>query len=133
MALGMPLSAAVLAATGLGDHERAARLLRTPVPEAMFRTRAAAHYLLARGRFRLAAGQPVAALGDLHACRDLLAGWDIAPGTALDWSTPAAQARGAARAGRRRTPSGCSAGPNGGWRCSRRRAAPTSTSRAGCS
>ncbi|MFE6848421.1 AAA family ATPase [Streptomyces sp. NPDC057686] len=106
VALGMPLSAAVLAATGLGDHEWAARLLRTPVPEAMFRTRAAAHYLLARGRFRLAAGQPVAALGDLHACRDLLAGWGIAPGTALDWSTPAAQAREAGAGGAAPDPMG---------------------------
>ncbi|MBT2542062.1 helix-turn-helix domain-containing protein [Streptomyces sp. ISL-44] len=91
IAVGMPLAAAVLAATGLGDHEEAARLLRIPVPEAMFRTRAAPHYLLARGRFRLAAEQPVAALGDLHACRDLMARWGIEPCEALDWSTPAAR------------------------------------------
>ncbi|MGR4884258.1 AAA family ATPase [Streptomyces sp. LARHCF249] len=90
IAVGMPLAAAVLAATGLGDHEEAARLLRVPVPEAMFRTRVAPHYLLARGRFRLAAQQPVAALGDLHACRDLMARWGIEPCEALDWSPPAA-------------------------------------------
>ncbi|MEU9144400.1 AAA family ATPase [Streptomyces sp. NPDC048349] len=91
IAVGMPLAAAVLAATGLGEHEEAARLLRVPVPEAMFRTRVAPHYLLARGRFRLAAEQPVAALGDLHACRDLMARWGIGPCEALDWSTPAAR------------------------------------------
>ncbi|MEU9254875.1 AAA family ATPase [Streptomyces sp. NPDC048270] len=91
IAVGMPLAAAVLAATGLGAHEEAARLLRVPVPEAMFRSRVAPHYLLARGRFRLAAEQPVAALGDLHACRDLMARWGIGPCDALDWSTPAAR------------------------------------------
>ncbi len=91
IAVGMPLAAAVLAATGLGAHEEAARLLRVPVPEAMFRSRVAPHYLLARGRFRLAAEQPVAALGDLHACRDLMARWNIEPCEALDWSTPAAR------------------------------------------
>ncbi|MGP3691666.1 AAA family ATPase [Streptomyces sp. IBSNAI002] len=91
IAVGMPLAAAVLAATGLGEHEEAARLLRVPVPEAMFRSRVAPHYLLARGRSRLAAEQPVAAVGDLHACRDLMARWGIAPCEALDWSTPTAR------------------------------------------
>ncbi|MFJ8546487.1 AAA family ATPase [Streptomyces sp. NPDC093586] len=92
LALGMPLSAGVRSATERGAHEEAARLLRVPVPEAMFRTRAGAHYLLARGRHHLAVGRARAALADFHACRDLLADWGAPPGDALDWRRPAAQA-----------------------------------------
>ncbi|MFJ5688145.1 AAA family ATPase [Streptomyces sp. NPDC093099] len=92
VAIGMPLSAAVLAATGRGAYEEAAARLRTPVPAAMFHTRAGLHYLLARGHYHLAVGRPKAALGDFHACRDLLAGWRLEPRGAADWSTPAAVA-----------------------------------------
>lgn len=89
VAIGMPLSAAVLAATRRGAYEEAAARLRVPVPAAMFRTRAGLHYLLARGHYQLAVGRPEAALGDFHACRDLLADWRLEPQGAAGWSTPA--------------------------------------------
>lgn len=92
VAVGMPLSAGVRSATARGMHEEAARLLRVPVPEAMFRTRAGAHYLLARGRHRLAVGRAQAALADFHACRDLMADWGAQPAQALDWRGPEAEA-----------------------------------------
>ncbi|MGW2180964.1 AAA family ATPase [Streptomyces sp. NPDC001732] len=92
VAIGMPLSAAVLAATRRGAYEEAVRWLRVPVPAAMFRTRAGLHYLLARGHHQLAVGRPKAALGDFHACRDMLAGWRLEPRGAVDWATPAADA-----------------------------------------
>ncbi|MFB6714025.1 AAA family ATPase [Streptomyces sp. NPDC056237] len=92
VAIGMPLSAAVLAATRRGAYEEAAARLRAPVPAAMFHTRAGLHYLLARGHYQLAVGRPKAALGDFHACRDLLAAWRLEPQGAADWSTPAAVA-----------------------------------------
>ncbi|MFJ5779686.1 AAA family ATPase [Streptomyces sp. NPDC093094] len=92
VAVGMPLSAGVSSATARGAHEEAARLLRVPVPEAMFRTRAGAHYLLARGRHRLAVGRARAALADFHACRDLTADWGAQAPDAVDWRQPAAQA-----------------------------------------
>lgn len=92
VALGMPLSAAVLAATRLGAYDEAAARLRVPVPAAMFRTRAGLHYLLARGHYQLAVGRPESALGDFHACRDLLADWRLEPQGAAGWSTPAALA-----------------------------------------
>ncbi|MEU0580152.1 LuxR family transcriptional regulator [Streptomyces griseoincarnatus] len=92
IAAGMPLSAGVRAATGRGAHEEAARLLRVPVPEAMFPTRAGAHYLLARGHHHLATDRARAALADFHACRDLLAQGGVRAGDALDWRRPAAQA-----------------------------------------
>jgi DNA-binding CsgD family transcriptional regulator len=82
----------VRSATARGTHEEAARLLRVPVPEAMFRTRAGAHYLLARGRHRLAVGRAQAALADFHACRDLMADWGAQPAEALDWRRPEAEA-----------------------------------------
>ncbi|MFJ4743743.1 AAA family ATPase [Streptomyces sp. NPDC088775] len=92
VAIGMPLSAAVLAASRRGAHEEAAALLHVPVPAAMFRTRAGLHYLVARGHYQLAVGRPKAALGDFHACRDLLADWRLEPQGTADWSTPAAVA-----------------------------------------
>ncbi|MFB7954060.1 AAA family ATPase [Streptomyces sp. NPDC056045] len=92
VAIGMPLSAAVLAATRRGAHEEAVRWLRVPVPAAMFRTRAGLHYLLARGHHQLAVGRPKAALGDFHACRDVLSGWRPELRGAVDWDTPAADA-----------------------------------------
>ncbi|OIK06007.1 AAA family ATPase [Streptomyces monashensis] len=96
VAVGMPLAAAVTAATGRGALEEAKRYLAVPVPEAMFATRAGLHYLLARGRYRLAAGRPHTALGDFHACRDLLVAWELAPSGELDWRPWAAKARWAA-------------------------------------
>ncbi|MEG8280463.1 helix-turn-helix transcriptional regulator [Streptomyces sp. AHA2] len=92
VAVGMPLSAAVCAATALGAHEEAERMLRVPVPDAMFDSRVGAHYLLARGRHRLRAGRARAALADFHACRDLAARWGARVGEVVDWRRPAAQA-----------------------------------------
>lgn len=92
VAIGMPLSAAVRAATARGAYQEAARLLRVPVPEAMFGARSGLHYLLARGGYLLAAGRPRAALGDFHTCRDLLADWGLEPGAGFDWRGPAAEA-----------------------------------------
>ncbi|WP_258177484.1 helix-turn-helix transcriptional regulator, partial [Streptomyces solincola] len=91
VAVGMPLAAAVLAATRLGRHSEAAQRLRLPVPDAMFHTPAGPHYLLARGHHHLATGRPRAALNDFHTCRDLLQQRPPA-GPAPDWQTGAAEA-----------------------------------------
>jgi DNA-binding CsgD family transcriptional regulator/energy-coupling factor transporter ATP-binding protein EcfA2 len=91
-AVGMPLAAAVRAATARQAYQEAGRLMRIPVPEGMFRSRAGLHYLLARGGFLLACGRAQAALGDFHLCRDLLTEWGVEAGEALDWQGPAAQA-----------------------------------------
>ncbi|MEU6161620.1 LuxR family transcriptional regulator [Streptomyces sp. NPDC047130] len=92
-AVGVPLSAAVRAATALGAHEEAARLLRVPVPEHMFASWAGLYYLMARGHHLSATGSHRAALGDFHACRDLLALWNTPPDGAADWRPGAARAR----------------------------------------
>ncbi|MEV5878584.1 LuxR family transcriptional regulator [Streptomyces sp. NPDC052101] len=93
IAIGMPLSAAVRAATARDAHEEAARLLRIPVPEDMFRSWPGLHYLMARGGHLLAAGSHRAALADFHACRDLLADWGAQPRGAADWRAGAAEAQ----------------------------------------
>ncbi|MGW0932735.1 AAA family ATPase [Streptomyces sp. NPDC002644] len=92
-AVGVPLSAAVRAATALGAHDEAARLLRVPVPEHMFTSWAGLYYLMARGHHLSATGSHRAALGDFHACRDLLALWNTPPDGAADWRPGAARAR----------------------------------------
>ncbi|MFI1734586.1 AAA family ATPase [Streptomyces acidicola] len=92
VAVGMPLAAGVRAATARQAHGEAARLLRVPVPDTMFRTRVGLHYLLARGGHLLAAGRARTALADFHACRDLLADWGEPPRDGLDWRTPADEA-----------------------------------------
>ncbi len=92
VAVGMPLSAGVCAATALGAHEEAERLLRIPAPQAMFDSRVGVHYLAARGRHRLRVGRTRAALADFRACRDLTARWGPQVGEVADWRGPAAQA-----------------------------------------
>ncbi|MFC7986255.1 AAA family ATPase [Streptomyces sp. NPDC057336] len=92
VAVGMPLAAAVRAATARQAHGEVERLLRVPVPDAMFRTRAGLHYLLARGGHLLAAGRARTALADFHACRDLLAEWGERARDGLDWRSPADEA-----------------------------------------
>ncbi|MEU3742765.1 LuxR family transcriptional regulator [Streptomyces sp. NPDC032198] len=92
VAVGVPLAAAVTAAAERGEPDEAERYLAVPVPEAMFTSRAGPQYVLARGRHQLAAGRPRAALGDFHACRDLLASWGVHPTGALDWRPWAAEA-----------------------------------------
>lgn len=80
------------AATARGAYQQAQRLLRVPVPEALFWSWAGVHYLLARGGCLLASGRPRAARGDFHACRDLPAQWGAPAGQAVGWRGPAAQA-----------------------------------------
>ncbi|MEU5057500.1 AAA family ATPase [Streptomyces sp. NPDC021470] len=92
VAIGLPLSAKVLACVGLGDLEAAAECFRTPVPQLMFQSLPGLHYLQARGRLHLAAGRHQAALGDFHACRDLLAAWNLQVSVFTAWRVYAAEA-----------------------------------------
>ncbi|MFE9683991.1 helix-turn-helix transcriptional regulator [Streptomyces sp. NPDC006285] len=92
VAVGVPLAAAVRAATARQAHDRAAGLLDVPVPETMFTTRAGLHYLLARGGHLLAVGRARTALADFYACRDLLADWGEEERDGLGWRTPADEA-----------------------------------------
>ncbi|GAB2595807.1 LuxR family transcriptional regulator [Streptomyces capparidis] len=68
VAVGLPLSALVLAATFSGRLQEAARYLERPVPEEMAQSSFGVLYLMARGHHHLATGRPYAALTDFTAC-----------------------------------------------------------------
>lgn len=90
--LGFPLSAAVLATTHMGQHDKAAELLAHPVPDAMFQTRYGLHYLYARGHHYLATGSHYAALADFLSCGELMGTWGLDFAGLVPWRTGAAQA-----------------------------------------
>lgn len=92
VAVGLPLSAKVLACVSLGDLEAAAECFRAPVPQLMFQSLPGLHYLQARGRLHLAAGRHQAALGDFYACRDLMAAWKLKVSVFTAWRVYAAEA-----------------------------------------
>nr|WP_208897852.1 LuxR family transcriptional regulator [Streptomyces incarnatus] len=92
VAVGLPLSAKVLACVSLGDLEAAAECFRVPVPQSMFQSLPGLHYLQARGRLHLAAGRHQAALGDFYACRDLMAAWKLRVSVFTAWRVYAAEA-----------------------------------------
>ncbi|MFC5724485.1 LuxR C-terminal-related transcriptional regulator, partial [Streptomyces gamaensis] len=92
VAVGVPLAAKALACTAQGDTEAAAECFRVAVPEAMFRSLPALHYLQARGCHHLSVGRHHAALGDFHACRDLMAAWRLDLPSYVSWRVPAAEA-----------------------------------------
>ncbi len=92
VAVGSPIANMVLAATALGKLDSAAAYLSIPVPEAMFDTMGALHYLQARGRYHLAMDCPHAALSDFQACGDLMMKWDLDDPRLVAWRTDAAQA-----------------------------------------
>ncbi|MFB7698182.1 AAA family ATPase [Streptomyces sp. NPDC056099] len=92
VAIGLPLSAKVLACAGLGDLDTAAECFRVPVPQLMFQSLPGLHYLQARGRLHLAAGRHQAALGDFYACRDLMDAWNLRVSVFTAWRVHAAEA-----------------------------------------
>ncbi|XVQ14191.1 AAA family ATPase [Spirillospora sp. CA-255316] len=92
IAIGLPLSAAVLAATAKGDGERAEALLRLPVPDEMFHTPCGLHYIYARGWYYISMGRPQAALCEFELCGRLMAEWGIFFPTFALWRLGAAKA-----------------------------------------
>ncbi|WP_349253335.1 helix-turn-helix transcriptional regulator [Saccharopolyspora erythraea] len=92
VAVGLPLSALVLAHTRLGEHDEAARHLVHQVDDAMFHSRYGLHYLYARGHHHLATAHPYAALADFTACRDLTNDWGLSRAGLVPWRTGAAEA-----------------------------------------
>jgi DNA-binding CsgD family transcriptional regulator len=92
VAVGLPLAAAVLAATAMAQFEDAVNQLSVPVPEAMFQTPFGLLYLHARGRYYLAVGCFDAALSDFHTCGDLMMKWQLDLPSFVPWRSDAAQA-----------------------------------------
>jgi DNA-binding CsgD family transcriptional regulator len=85
IAVGIPLSLAVRAATDLGDFPTAMSHLGVPVPAPMFNTPIALPYLQALGRYHLAMGSPETALTHFESRRDLMAKWRLDAPNIADW------------------------------------------------
>jgi DNA-binding CsgD family transcriptional regulator len=92
VAIGAPLSAAVLALTAMGQMDAAAGLIRRPVPEAMLETRHGLQYMYARGQHQLAVGNAAAALADFHRIGELMRAWQLDAPVLLSWRLAAAEA-----------------------------------------
>ncbi|WP_018685786.1 helix-turn-helix transcriptional regulator [Actinokineospora enzanensis] len=93
VAIGLPLSTALIAATAMGAYDRAAALVRTPVPDAMADTQFGLLYLNARANHYLATDRLHAALADFQRCGELMSAWNLdLPGLAA-WRAGAALAQ----------------------------------------
>jgi DNA-binding CsgD family transcriptional regulator/tetratricopeptide (TPR) repeat protein len=91
VAVGMPLSTLLFAATAAGDYDEAARQLDQPIPDAMFQTTFGLPYLHARGNYYLATNRLHAALDDFQACGNLMDRWGVDGPALVPWRTEAAQ------------------------------------------
>ncbi|MDG5805263.1 AAA family ATPase [Streptomyces ossamyceticus] len=92
LAVGLPISVLVLAASAMGAYEVAEEQLRFPVPEAMFDSWYGIHYLYARGHHHLAAKRLDAALGDFVACGEKASAWNMDLPMFVAWRSAAATA-----------------------------------------
>lgn len=92
VAIGGPLATAVRATTGMGRHDEAAALLRTPIPDGVFQTQFGLQLLWARGKHQLAVGRPDAALDTFQRCGRLMVGWEVDIPSLVPWRTGAGEA-----------------------------------------
>nr|MDT0660529.1 AAA family ATPase [Micromonospora sp. DSM 115978] len=92
VAIGAPLGTLVQALTAMGRFDDAVSQLRVPVPDALFNTPFALHYLRARGWYSLSTGQPAAALTTFRTCGELAARWNLAIPALVPWWSDGAQA-----------------------------------------
>ncbi|MFF4483940.1 AAA family ATPase [Streptomyces sp. NPDC001520] len=86
------LGCAILAATRSGKLEQAEKYVAQPIPEPILHSRHGAHYLHARGHYRLATHHPQAALADFLACGRFAETWNAPGADAVSWRTSAAEA-----------------------------------------
>ncbi|MEV6946641.1 AAA family ATPase [Streptomyces sp. NPDC051172] len=92
LAVGLPLSVLVLAATATGVHEVAEGQLQLPVPEEIYGSWYGIHYLYARGHHHLAEKRLDAALGDFLVCGEKASAWNMDLPTFVAWRGAAATA-----------------------------------------
>ncbi|POM24536.1 transcriptional regulator MalT [Actinomadura rubteroloni] len=92
MAIGLPLSSALDAATGRGRHDIAASLLTVPLPDGIFNTLSGLYYMHARGCHHAAIGRHMTALADFDSCGDLMREWEIDQPALIPWRSDAALA-----------------------------------------
>jgi ATP/maltotriose-dependent transcriptional regulator MalT len=75
VAVGHPLGVLLRAYTLSGELDRAAELLRVPVPLAVYQSPLGMGYLLARGRYHLAVNEPAVGLDDFLTVGRLVRAW----------------------------------------------------------
>jgi ATP/maltotriose-dependent transcriptional regulator MalT len=92
LAVGLPLSALVLAATATGAHKVAQEQLRFPIPEEIYGSWYGIPYLYARGHHHLATKRLDAALRDFLACGEKASAWNMDLPTFVAWRSAAATA-----------------------------------------
>lgn len=92
VAIGAPLSVAMLALTAMGRLGDAADLARQHLPEAALGTRHALPYLFARGHHQLAIGDAAAALRDFQMVGELMHSWELDSPVLVSWRLGAAEA-----------------------------------------
>lgn len=90
--IGMPLAVLIEARTAMGDYKAGADLVNRPVPEMLFLTRFGLHYLYARGRYHLAAGDDGVALADFLACGEKARAWGLDSPVLAPWRIGAMEA-----------------------------------------
>jgi DNA-binding CsgD family transcriptional regulator len=92
VALGTPLAALLAAHTALDRQGSVAGPLSCPVPPQIYQSRHGLHYLHARGEYRLASGNPQAAVADFLICGELMREWNLDLPSLVPWRSAAAQA-----------------------------------------
>ncbi|ONK11277.1 LuxR family transcriptional regulator [Streptomyces sp. MP131-18] len=91
VAVAGPLGTLITCATEAGRHHEADTWLAYPTPASMFQTPLGLHYLVARGRYHLAAGRPHAARDDLQQCAELMEKWRLDLAGLVAWRLELAQ------------------------------------------
>lgn len=88
-----PLGTLITCAAEAGRHHEADMWLALPTPAGMFQTPLGVHYLAARGRYHLAAGQPDAACENFRQCADLMEKWRLDLPGLVPWRLELARAQ----------------------------------------
>jgi ATP/maltotriose-dependent transcriptional regulator MalT len=89
--IGLPVGTLVRVHLAAGRPEDALDQLRTPVPDAMFKTEIGLHYMRARGLYYHATGRYKAALDDFQSLGELMGKWGVDSPRLAPWRTDAAQ------------------------------------------
>ncbi|MEW2078985.1 AAA family ATPase [Streptomyces sp. NPDC013433] len=92
LAVGSPLASKLIALTSMGREDEAAELLYLPIPEMMLQSRPGLHYLHARGRYSMAAGDWDGALSDFQGCGGLMARWGVDVPGLIAWRNDVGEA-----------------------------------------
>ena len=92
VAIGVPLACGLLAATAMGQCDKADQYLRTSLPDDVYQTPFGVWYLRARGHYHLSTGRPTAALHCFESCGNLLATWSLEAPELAPWRVDVAAA-----------------------------------------